>query len=47
VGCWSTNGVESRDYEGSVDIFDDRGLHPADLQLQAVRLADFRAQLPE
>ncbi len=46
VGCWSTNGVESRDYAGSVDIFDDRGRHPADLQFQAVRLADFRAQLP-
>ncbi len=25
VGCWSTNGVESRDFQGSVDIFDERG----------------------
>ena len=41
VGCWSTNGVTSREFDGSVDIFDERGLHPAQLQLFAVSLAEF------
>lgn len=46
VGCWTTNGVESREFTGAVDLFDDRGLHPTEIQLSAVRLEDFRAQLP-
>lgn len=47
VGCWSTNGVESREFDGTVvDVFDDRGRHPAEMQLFAVSLTDFRAPLP-
>jgi hypothetical protein len=41
VGCWSTNGVTSREFDGSVEIFDERGLHPTDLQLFAVPLDEF------
>lgn len=46
VGCWSTQGVPSRDVDAAVDIFDDRGRHPTDMQLSAVRLDDFRSALP-
>lgn len=45
VGCWSTNGVTSRDFDGAVEIFDDRGLHPAELQLFAVSLEEFAGLL--
>lgn len=45
IGCWSTNGVQSRDFEGAVEIFDDRGLHPTEVQLAAVSLGDFTALL--
>lgn len=46
VGCWSTQGVPSRDFDGTVDLFDDRGLHPTEMQLSAVSLDDFRSALP-
>ncbi|WP_395729900.1 hypothetical protein [Nakamurella sp.] len=46
VGCWSTQGVPSRDVDAAVDIFDDRGRHPTDMPLSAVRLDDFRSALP-
>lgn len=45
IGCWSTNGVASREFDGAVDIFDDRGLHPAELQLFAVSLQEFAGLL--
>lgn len=44
VGCWSTNDVESREFDGTVDVFDDRSRHPAQMQLFAVSLIDFQAQ---
>lgn len=47
VGCWSTQGVPARDFTGAVDIFDDRGLHPTEMQLSAVSLDDFRTALPD
>ena len=31
---------------GAVDLFDDRGRHPTEMQLSAVRLDDFRSALP-
>lgn len=46
VGCWSTQGVPSRDFAGTVDLFDDRGRHPTEMQLAAVGLDDFRSALP-
>lgn len=46
VGCWSTQGVPSRDFDGTVDLFDDHGLHPTGMQLSAVSLDDFRSALP-
>lgn len=46
VGCWSTNGVESLEFDGPVDVFDERGRHPAEMQFVAVSLTDFQAQLP-
>lgn len=47
VGCWSTQGVPSRDFDATVDIFDNRGLHPTEMQLSAVSLDDFRSALPD
>ena len=46
VGCWSTQGVPSRDFDGGIELFDDRGLHPTDMALSAVTLDDFRSALP-
>jgi len=46
VGCWSTQGVPARDFDGALDLFDDRGRHPTDMQLSAVGLGDFRSALP-
>lgn len=46
VGCWSTQGVPSRDFDGALDLFDDRGLHPTEMALSAVSLDDFRSALP-
>lgn len=46
VGCWTTQGVPSRDFDGAVELFDDRGLHPTEMQLSAVGLDDFRSALP-
>jgi hypothetical protein len=46
VGCWSAQGVPSRDFPGAVDLFDDRGRHPTEMQLSAVSLDDFRSALP-
>ncbi len=46
VGCWTAQGVPSRDFDTAVDIFDDRGLHPTEMQLSAVSLDDFRTALP-
>ena len=48
VGCWSTAGVSAREFDGAVDLFDDRGVHPAaETDLFAVRLSDFSAALPQ
>lgn len=46
VGCWSTQGVPARDFTGTVQLFDDQGRHPTEMQLLAVDLDDFRAALP-
>jgi len=46
VGCWSTQGVPSRDFDGALDLFDDRGVHPTEMTLSAVGLDDFRSALP-
>jgi hypothetical protein len=46
VCCWSTQGVPSRDFDGGIELFDDRGLHPTDMALSAVTLDDFRSALP-
>lgn len=46
VGCWSTQGVPARDFTGAVELFDDRGRHPTEMNLTAVGLDDFRAALP-
>jgi hypothetical protein len=46
VGCWSTQGVDAREFDGAVDLFDDQGMHPTELQLYAVSLDDFRSVLP-
>ena len=45
VGCWTTSGVSSREFDGAVDIFDERGLHPTELQLFAVSLDEFAGLL--
>ena len=47
VGCWPTTGVTTRPFDAAVDIFDHQGVHPADLDLQALPLADFEALLPQ
>ncbi len=46
VGCWTTQGVTVRPFDGVVQIFDDRGLHPSGAELWALPLDDFRAVLP-
>lgn len=46
VGCWSTQGVPTHEFIGTVELFDDRGQHPTEMQLSAVSLDDFRAALP-
>jgi len=45
VGCWSTAGVATVPFDGAVDIFDQQGVHPVDLDLQALPLQDFELLL--
>jgi len=46
VGCWSTTGVSTREFDGAVDIFDERGRNPTELQLFAMSLTEFEGLLP-
>ena len=47
VGCWPTQAPGVRPFDGAVQIFDDRGLHPTSVELWALPLDDFRAILPQ
>ena len=47
IGCWPTTGVTTRPFDAAVDIYEHQGVHPADLDLQAMPLADFEALLPQ
>ncbi len=46
VGCWTTQGVTVRPFDGGAQVFDDAGLHPTGTELWALPLGDFRAALP-